>query len=73
MQEQLKKAMQRNQLIDLMYIGKDGVISKRRIKIIKMIGSKFQVFCFTKQAKRTFIIENVLAAVPVIRKEGLVI
>ncbi|ATP40683.1 transcriptional regulator [Solibacillus sp. R5-41] len=73
MKEQIIKAMQRNQLIDLMYIAKDGVISKRRIKIIKMIGGKFQAFCFTKQAKRTFIIDNVLAAVPVIRKEGMVI
>ncbi|MCH7321808.1 transcriptional regulator [Solibacillus sp. MA9] len=69
MQEQLKKAVQRNQLIDLMYISKNGAISKRRIKIIKIIGDKFQVYCFTKQSKRTFIIDNVLAIAPVVYKE----
>ena len=69
MKEQLIKAMQHNQLIDLMYISQDGKITKRRIKLIKIIGDKFQAFCFTKHAKRTFIINNALAILPVIQKE----
>ncbi|ATP38821.1 transcriptional regulator [Solibacillus sp. R5-41] len=73
MKEQLIKAMQRNQIIDVMYISKSGVISKRRVKIMKMVSDKFQAFCFTKQAKRTFIIDNVLAIAPVIYKERGVI
>lgn len=73
MKEELAKAMQRNQLIVLIYIAKDGSISKRRIKIIKILGDKFQAYCFVKQAKRSFIIENVLAIAPVVRKEGAVI
>lgn len=73
MKEQLIKYMQRNQLLDMMYIAKDGVITKRRIKLIKIIGDKFQAYCFTKQAKRTFIIENVLVATPVTHREREVI
>ncbi|MGE7024177.1 transcriptional regulator [Solibacillus cecembensis] len=73
MKEQLIKVMQRNQLIDLMYISKDSSISKRRIKIIKLVGDKFQAYCFLKQAKRTFIIDNALAIAPVVYKEGAVI
>ncbi|MGE7021971.1 transcriptional regulator [Solibacillus cecembensis] len=73
MQEQLIKAMQRNQLVDMMYVSKTGEISKRRVKIIKMMGDKFQAFCFTKQAKRTFTVDNVLATVPVAHKEGWVV
>lgn len=73
MKNQLIKSMQRNQLIDMMYIAKDGTVTKRRIKIVKIIGDKFQAYCFSKHAKRTFIIDNILAATPVIRKEGLVI
>ncbi|MCS1392959.1 transcriptional regulator [Lysinibacillus boronitolerans] len=69
MKEQLIKAMQRNQFLNMMYMAKDGNVSKRRIKIIKIVGDSFQAYCFTKQAKRTFIIENVLAVVPVIHKE----
>lgn len=69
MKYELIKAMQRNQLLDIMYIAKDGVISKRRIKIVKLIGEKFQAYCFTKNAKRTFIIDSVLAVAPVTYKE----
>lgn len=69
MKEQLIKAMQYNQLVDLMYISQNGEITKRRIKLIKIVGDKFQAFCFTKHAKRTFIIDNALAVLPVIQKE----
>ncbi|MED3876230.1 transcriptional regulator [Lysinibacillus capsici] len=73
MKEQLIKAMKRNNFLNMMYIAKDGNVSKRRIKIIKIVGNSFQAYCFTKQAKRTFLIENVLAVVPVIHKERSVV
>ncbi|MEX3621840.1 transcriptional regulator [Viridibacillus arvi] len=73
MKEQLLKAMQRNQLVDLMYMSKSGGITKRRVKVIKMIGESFQAYCFMKNDKRTFIIDSVLAAVPVIQREREVI
>lgn len=73
MKEQLIKAMQRNQFLNMMYMAKDGNVSKRRIKIIKIVGDTFQAYCFTKQAKRTFTINNVLAVVPVFHKEREVV
>jgi len=73
MKEQLIKAMQRNQFLNMMYMAKDGEVSKRRIKVIKIVGDSFQAFCFTRQAKRTFMIDNVLAIVPVVRKERSVV
>ncbi|MGE7020398.1 transcriptional regulator [Solibacillus cecembensis] len=73
MSEQLIKAMQRNQLLNMMYVAKNGSITKRQIKIIKVVGDSFQAFCFTRQAKRTFLISNVLAITPVIRKEREVV
>ena len=73
MKEQLIKAMQRNQFLNMMYMAKDGKVSKRRIKIIKITGDTFQAYCLTKQAKRTFIINNVLAVVPIIHKERSVV
>lgn len=69
MRKQLIKAMQRNQIVNMMYMAKDGIVSKRRIKIIKVVGDTFHAYCFTKQAKRTFLIESILAVTPVIRKE----
>lgn len=73
MKGQLLKVLQRNQLVDMMYIAKSGEISKRRIKVLKITDDSFSAFCFLKQAKRNFIIDNVLAIIPVIRKEREVI
>ncbi|MCS5499790.1 WYL domain-containing protein [Lysinibacillus sp. A4] len=69
MRDQLVKAMQRNQIVNMMYMAKSGEVTKRRIKIIKIVGHTFQAYCFTKQAKRTFLIGSILAVTPVIRKE----
>ena len=65
MKEQLIKAMQRQQIVSMMYISQSGAITKRRIKIIKLAGNSFTAFCFTRRAKRTFMINNVLAILPV--------
>ncbi|WP_144788365.1 transcriptional regulator [Lysinibacillus fusiformis] len=73
MKEQLDKAMQRDQLLNMMYMAKDGNVSKRRIKIIKIIGDSFQAYCFTRQAKRTFMIDSVLAVVPISHKDRSVV
>ncbi|MCL1699626.1 transcriptional regulator [Lysinibacillus sp. Bpr_S20] len=73
MKEQLIKAMQRNQFLNMMYMAKDGQVSKRRIKIIKIGSDSFQAYCFNKQAKRTFIIDSVLVVVPVLHKEREVV
>lgn len=73
MKEQLVKAMQYHQLVTIMYMSKTGEITKRRVKLLKITGDKFQAFCFTKHAKRTFITDNVLAVLPITRKERDVI
>ncbi|WP_025114549.1 hypothetical protein [Lysinibacillus fusiformis] len=73
MKEQLIKAMQRDQLLNMMYMAKDGNLSKRRIKIIKIIGDSFQAYCFARQAKRTFMIDSVLAVVPISHKDRSVV
>ncbi|MGE7839623.1 transcriptional regulator [Lysinibacillus sp. NPDC093712] len=73
MKEQLIKAMQRNHVVNMMYVSRSGEITKRRVKLIKVIGDSFQAYCFTRQAKRTFAINNVLAVVPIIHKERSVV
>ena len=73
MKEQLIKSMQRNQIVSMMYMAKDGKVSKRSIKIIKIVGDSFQAYCFNRKDKRTFTISNVLAILPVIQKEREII
>ncbi|MGE7676098.1 transcriptional regulator [Lysinibacillus sp. NPDC094403] len=73
MKEQLIKAMQRQQVVSMMYVAKSGAITKRRVKIMKIVGDSFTAYCFTRQAKRTFIINNVLAILPVTHRKREVI
>lgn len=68
MREQLLKAMQHNQILDIMYIAKDQSITKRRIKLIKISGEHVQAYCFSRHAKRNFIVDNILAVHPVNKK-----
>lgn len=56
-------------MVEIMYLSKTGEISKRKVKIIKFQGELFHGYCFKQNAKRTFLIDNVLAVVPVFPKE----
>ena len=69
----LVKCMERNQPVELMYMDSKGNISQRQVKVLKAQGDTLQAFCFKRNAKRTFMIENVLAFVPVIYKERAVV
>lgn len=68
MRKQIVKAMKHHQLIDIIYMAKDGAITKRRVKVLKVTGDTTQVYCYTKKAKRTFILDQILAVKPVIWK-----
>ncbi len=48
-----------------------GKVLKRRIKVIKIVGDSFQAFCFSKRAKRTIMIDSVLAVSSSTRGEQL--
>jgi len=68
---QLVKALNRCQLVDMMYISKNGTVSTRRIRLIRIGEKTFQAFCFVRNTKRNFIIANVLAIRPVISEQGV--
>ncbi len=63
------KVMVRNQLIDMIYQSKSGDVTKRRVKVLKVTDQSFSAYCFTKQARRTFLIDHVLTILPLIRRE----
>lgn len=68
----LNNYYKRGQLIE-MYLSKNGEISKRTVQILSIQGDKFNGYCCTKKAKRTFLIDNVFACVPVVYRERDVI
>ncbi|TQR14154.1 transcriptional regulator [Psychrobacillus soli] len=73
MRDLLEKYFIRGQNIELIYLSKSNEISKRRVKILNVQENSFQVYCFKRKAKRTFLLMNVLAIAPVSQKESKVI
>jgi predicted DNA-binding transcriptional regulator YafY len=66
MQAQLQKALKYAQTIEMMYLAKDGSITKRKVKPLKMYGNKIQAYCFVRQEKRLFLIDHILACTPIL-------
>ena len=64
MRNQLMKSIKYNESMDMMYMAKDGQISKRRINVLQVGEVSFRAYCFLRKSKRTFTIDNVLALVP---------
>ena len=73
MRSQLVKSVRYEESLDMMYMAADGSISKRRITVLYVGEGSFRAFCFLRKSKRTFRMDNVLALVPVTRKESMVI
>ena len=73
MRNQLLKSVEYNESLEMMYLAADGQISKRRINILQVGEVSFRAYCFLRKSKRTFRIDNVLALVPVVHKESMVI
>ena len=69
----LIKSVEYGELLDMMYLTKGGEISKRRIQVIQVGDMSFRAYCHLRKTKRTFTIDSVLALVPIIQKESLVI
>lgn len=67
------KCLERGQLVNMIYMKNNGELSKRRVKVLSVEGKMFKAYCFLRNKKRTFIIDNVLAFVLVIHKEHVVV
>lgn len=61
MKKTIIKAMKQNHIMTMIYISKSGTITQRKIKILKLSNNTFSAYCYTRGAKRTFYIDNVLA------------
>ena len=69
----LEKALRYDDVLQVMYLAKDGSISKRKIRVLSIHGKTFTAYCFLRNSKRTFLIDNVLAVVPVRTREKVMI
>lgn len=73
MRKTLERSISYGEVLDMMYMAKDGTVSKRRIKVVQLGELSFRAYCYLRKTNRTFTIDNVLALVPVFHKESRVI
>ena len=70
---QLMKSARHGGLLDMMYVANDGSISQRRIKVLMVGEGSIWAYCHLRKSRRTFLFDNILALVPIITKENMVI
>ncbi|NYF23406.1 putative DNA-binding transcriptional regulator YafY [Sporosarcina sp. JAI121] len=73
MRNYLLRSVEYKESLDMMYMAADGQICKRRVQVLQVGEVSFRAYCHLRGSKRTFTTDNVLALVPVIHKESLVI
>lgn len=64
---ELSKYWERQQVFEMIYLGKNGETSRRIVRILELdaAGQRFKAYCYARKACRVFVVENVLAVAPV--------
>jgi len=52
-------------VIRIMYMNDDAVVTERTVRVLKINSTTFKTFCYMRGAQRTFRIDNLLAVVPI--------
>ncbi len=73
MRYSLEKALRYGEILEVMYMAKDGSVSKRKIRVLTIHEKTFTAYCLLRNSKRTFLIDNVLAVVPVMVREKVIV
>lgn len=67
----IQKSIRSGQVLDMIYMTNERTFTKRWIKVYRLQGESFRAYCFLRQSIRTFKIANVLALVPVEKRESV--
>ncbi|MBO1005241.1 transcriptional regulator [Pseudogracilibacillus auburnensis] len=65
MRNELIKYVKRCPTLVIMYMDDKGIITKRTVRVLKMNSSTFTAYCYLRNARRTFKINNLLAIIPI--------
>jgi len=58
---ELKKAFNERKNLEIMYLGKDNIVSQRVIRILELNEHIVKAYCYQRKALRFFKIENMLS------------
>ncbi|TDL32689.1 transcriptional regulator [Jeotgalibacillus sp. S-D1] len=73
MKNHMLRAMEKKQVVEMIYLANSGKISQRRITVLKVNDHSMVAYCFLRKTQRTFSYNNILSFVSVIQKEKMVI
>ncbi|UTT43202.1 hypothetical protein [Exiguobacterium aurantiacum] len=68
MRQEVMRWMRNGRVVEMVYMDRNGVISKRRVKLMKLQGDRLVGWDVKKQARRTFCMDRVLACLPTIER-----
>ncbi|MDQ0253908.1 hypothetical protein J2S74_001280 [Evansella vedderi] len=64
MEKFFQKAQFSGQPIMIMYLSQKGMVTKRLVSVEHINGDSILGFCHLRKAKRRFLLDNILAALP---------
>lgn len=67
----LVKCHRENRAAEIIYLDRNGKTSQRKIYINKLDENKVSAYCMMRKQNRVFAIENILAVMPVRKKEAV--
>jgi predicted DNA-binding transcriptional regulator YafY len=66
----LQRYMNSGQLVEIIYLDRHGRTSKRTVRIHEISRGRVKAYCFARRAFRIFSVDNILAAVPVVKQRA---
>lgn len=64
MRRTIERFVQKQQIVEIIYIDQFNQLTKRRIKLLKLKDKIVLAYCFTRRSLRSFKVENILAITP---------
>lgn len=61
MLRELQRYLSAGQLVEIIYLDKQGKLTQRKLKLFEMDNERVRAYCFTRHSIRSFIIKNILA------------
>lgn len=66
MEKELQRAINQQQNVQIIYLGRTGQATRRTVRPHEIVGDRLKAYCLTRKAPRVFAIGNILAIQPVV-------
>lgn len=70
MKQLLHRSMDENMSLEMIYLGNDGKVTQRIIKVLEIHPDYIKAYCFLRHKKRTFRLSNILSIDMIRRRRG---